>query len=250
MSGPRPAFHSLLEHQGDQPLNQSLIDPQQDVPAEHRPAGNARPWVFTNMVTSLDGATALDGVSGQLGGVADKEMFRALRSSTDAIIVGAKTATAERYRQPRPNHLNQIPLLVVVSGSLSVPLDLPVLTSPSYRPVIATSERGKNDGNEERLNAVADVQTFGDDTVDLHSLLRRLRQQGIQRVLLEGGPTLNGQFVAQGLVDEWNLTLSPQLVGGTSTRTSYGAACNQASRPLNLRRLWVSDNTLFGRWTR
>jgi riboflavin biosynthesis pyrimidine reductase len=37
-------------------------------------------------------------------------------------------------------------------------------------------------------------------------------------VLAEGGPSLNGQLAAAGLLDELCLTLSPLVVGGDATR--------------------------------
>jgi riboflavin biosynthesis pyrimidine reductase len=41
-------------------------------------------------------------------------------------------------------------------------------------------------------------------------------------VLVEGGPTLNGELARAGLVDELCLTLSPHLVGGDGPRLLAG----------------------------
>ena len=64
-----------------------------------RPAG--RPWLMVNMVASVDGAIAIDGVSGGLGGDGDSMAFRAIRASCDWIVAAAGTIRAERYRIPR-----------------------------------------------------------------------------------------------------------------------------------------------------
>ena len=53
------------------------------------------------MVATVDGATAVDGRSGGLGGPADKGVFGAIRAVADVILVGAGTVRAERYGSPR-----------------------------------------------------------------------------------------------------------------------------------------------------
>src|SRR5436309_584925 len=59
------------------------------------------PWVLLNMITTADGATAIDGRSGGLGGRADKQVFAALRSVADVILVGAGTVRVENYGPPK-----------------------------------------------------------------------------------------------------------------------------------------------------
>ncbi len=232
------------------------VDPLLDVPREQRKPLLTRPWVLTNMVSSLDGATALRGLSGGLGGPSDRVMFRSLRRSADAIIVGSNTAVAEQYRRPQPNHEGQTPLLVIVSSRLGLPRDLPAFVSPqqpltqppSRRPLLATTASAPSEIRQQ-LDPLAEIVQFGSVRVDLDLLLQELRSRGINRVLLEGGPELNGQFIAAGLVDEWNLTMSPVLVSGQSSRPAHGPEPTELPL-LNLRRLWQSQDALFGRWVR
>ena len=60
-----------------------------------------RPGVRLNMIASVDGATAVDGVSGGLGGPADRRVFGVLRSLADVVLVAAGTVRAEGYGPPR-----------------------------------------------------------------------------------------------------------------------------------------------------
>lgn len=53
------------------------------------------------MVASLDGATAVEGVTAKLGGPGDQRIFFLLRSVADVILVGAQTVRAEGYGPPR-----------------------------------------------------------------------------------------------------------------------------------------------------
>lgn len=240
--GPTTGFVELAPEAG------RLVDPRQIIPNEPRQASSDRPWVFANMVVSLDGATALDGVSGGIGGEGDRTMFRAIRSSADAIIAGSQTVIQERYRPAKPNSQGNTPLIVVISGSLELPADLPLFQSPSQRPLIATTSQASAE-HRSSLTSVADVADFGTDHVDLQLLLDHLGQLGIRRALLEGGPTLNGHFIQEELVDEWNLTLSPTLVAGPSSRASRSPLASSAST-FQLRRLWKFEETLFGRWVK
>ena len=73
--------------------------------ARPRPGAADRPWVRANMVASADGAAALDGRSGGLGGPADRMVFNILRSICDVILVGAGTARAERYKPVRESQV-------------------------------------------------------------------------------------------------------------------------------------------------
>ncbi len=65
--------------------------------AEATVTAPARPRVLLNMVSTIDGRATLGGRSGPIGGRADREMFHALRTVVDAVLVGAGTARAEHY---------------------------------------------------------------------------------------------------------------------------------------------------------
>src|SRR5690348_5044510 len=67
--------------------------------AQGHPERKARPYVVVNMVSSVDGAISLDGVSAGLSGADDKAVFFHLRSLADVVLVGAGTAREENYGQ-------------------------------------------------------------------------------------------------------------------------------------------------------
>ncbi len=61
------------------------------------PSAGTRPTVRLNMIASIDGATAVSGLSGSLGGPADQALFAVLRSQADVVLVAAGTVRAEHY---------------------------------------------------------------------------------------------------------------------------------------------------------
>jgi len=235
------------------------IDVAAAVAAEARPGRPDRPWVYTNMVASADGGTAVDGVSGQLGGDADKAMFAALRSVADVILVGASTVREERYRAPRrPDEVrarrladgrSPDPRLVVVTRSLDLDPDLPLFAEPDNRPLVVTTSSAPAE-RRAALEPVAELLDAGRDGVDLALTLRELARRGARTALSEGGPSINGQLVADDLIDEWNLSLSPRLLGGDSRRAAIGPVAGGPTRTMRLARVWTDDEFLFCRWLR
>ncbi len=211
-----------------------------------------RPYLVLNMVASLDGKAVADGVTRGLSAPVDRALFHHLRTQADAILVGAGTAKVERYgratksaelRAKREDEgLERDPLMVIVSGRLTLPSDLPVLQEPDARVVIATGAEHGLDGTVARV----DYLRTGDD---LPLLLARLRDEhGVRSVLCEGGPLLNSFLLAAGLVDELFLCVSAQVVGGGAGLTIVTG--RELPEPVRGELIWLgeADGDLYSRW--
>lgn len=245
-------MRQLLPEPGD-------VDPLATYLAADRPAPAGRPWVVMSMVSSLDGATAVGGRSGPLGGEPDREVFRAVRAVADVVLVAAGTLRVEGYgpvrlsataraarvvagRSPEP------PRLAVVSASLDLDLTRPA--QAPVRPLVLTTEDA-DPGRRSALEAVAEVRAHGRGRVDFAAALAGLADDGAGVVVCEGGPSLNAALVAADLVDEWCVTLAPAVVGGDSHRVVHGAdELGAAGLPLELATLLEADGVLLGRWLR
>jgi riboflavin biosynthesis pyrimidine reductase len=183
---------------------------------------DGRPWLVLNMITSLDGAIAIEGRSGGLGSAADKEVFRALRSLADVILVAAGTVRAEGYRAPklsdtamrerRDRGQSELPAIAVVTRSLDLDTGTELFSTPGYRPTVVTVSDAPAE-RRARVEEVADVVEAGEGDVDLARAIERLADTHGPLLLVEGGPGLNGQLIAAGLIDELCLTVSPVLIG-------------------------------------
>lgn len=198
-----------------------------------------RPTVRLNMIASVDGATAVDGLSGSLGGPADRKVFAALRSLADVVLVAAGTVRAETYG-PGP-----VPI-AVVSGSLELDWDTPFFTAAVHRPLVITHRRTASDAAM-RASRVAEVVVAGESRVDLRLAVELLGERGFGAVLAEGGPSLNGSLAEAGVLDELCLTIAPRLVAGDAKRILTGPAV-QPPRELALRSLCEEDGYLFLRY--
>ena len=228
------------------------IDAEAWVLGERREAPEGRPWVLLNMVTSVDGATAASGRSGGLGSPADRQVFHALRATADVVVAGAGTVRAEHYGPPRVTP--ELQQWRRERGQAPHPRHAvgwgrhPRFPEAEVRPLVVTVDGAA----AERLAAtreVAEVVLAGSAHVDLGSALEQLHALGARTVLVEGGPTLNGQLVAADLVDEVCLTLSPALVGGASHRFAVGVG-EGGFTPLRLDRVLADGDHLFLRYVR
>ena len=220
----------------------------------YRRGRSDRPWVMGNFVTTIDGAAVVDGGSTAINDEDDMTMFGAIRAVPDFIIAGAETVRAENYRpidldEPRRQArlaagLDEVPHLVIATRSLDLDPELRVFGNPKRRVTILTDEKAP----AERAEALAEVA----DVVRLEStapseLIHYMRVAKV--ILCEGGPSLMGQFIASGLVDELAWTVSPLLASGVSVRLAHGPA---AEPPLEMRldRILHGDRALFLRYVR
>jgi riboflavin biosynthesis pyrimidine reductase len=191
------------------------------VPAFSRPGADDLPAIAVNMVTSVDGATTLDGRVGRLTGPADQLLLRRLREESDAVLVGAATVRAEGYSRllrddARERRLlargSAEPLLCVVSRDANLGPATPALRAAPSPLVFLTSDAAVlPDAEREVLALRAPAAGPGED-VALRPLLARLRaEHGVERVICEGGGTLNAALLAEGVVGELFVAVSPLI---------------------------------------
>lgn len=233
------------------------VDPIDVLASETRTAHSTRPWLMSNMISSVDGAISVDGVSGGLGGPADKRVFTAIRAVSDVIVVASGTVIAEEYRKPQtPQALQDmrvargqtpLPRIAIVTGSLSIDPGHQVFDADA--PPIVITHNSSPIEQRDALAKVADILIAGETQVDLEGALEQLGARGATCVLLEGGPTLNGAFAAADLIDEWCLSSAPLIVGGSGGRAVKSSHTFEPRR-YALARTLHEDGNLFHRYLR
>ncbi|HEX4186579.1 MAG TPA: dihydrofolate reductase family protein [Solirubrobacteraceae bacterium] len=224
-----------------------------------RPLAGERPYVLLNMVSTIDGRASLEGRSGPIAGAADRELFRALRAAADAVLAGAGTMRVERYgrlireesrrRLRTERGLSPEPIACIATGSLALPPDMPLLAEPEAHVVVLTASEAELAPTAARVDY---VRASREGQLDLPRALARLREGfGVELLLCEGGPHLNGSMLAEGLVDELWLSLASKLAGdpadGEALRIVAG---EELQPPLELALLGVleHDSQLFLRY--
>jgi riboflavin-specific deaminase-like protein len=233
------------------------IDIEQAYAETLGPAPADRPHVTVNMVASVDGRTAVEGRTSVLSSPPDRAIFRLLRSLADVVLVGAETVRAEGYGTVKADEdvrarraaTGQTPAaaLAIVTQSLHLDWSSKLFTEATQRPFVIAP----TDADAEALRAAEKVATVirgGTGRVDLHEALQVLRRDhGVERVLCEGGPTLNLQLTTAGLLDQLCLTVSPRLLGGDSKTILAGSAL-AVPPDLELAGALVAGSELFLRY--
>jgi riboflavin biosynthesis pyrimidine reductase len=243
-------IRTLFDHAGSpgEPILPSELRRYYDGDLRFSPALEERPHVIGNFVSTLDGVVsyAIPGHSGggEISGhdKADRFIMGLLRASADAVMVGSGTLhatapdhlwipeymypkAAEAYRIYRQTVLGKpaYPSTVIVSASGVVDLERAAFRTPGIKVQIVTTLKGRDRliaAGVDRLDTTeVTVLDDSDLLVAPATILKFLRTtKGVCLLLHEGGPTLFGQFVAAGLVDEFFLTLAPQIAGRNRER--------------------------------
>jgi len=166
-----------------------------------------RPFVTWKYAATLDGrVAAADRSSRWITGEAARADVHRLRGESDAVVVGVGTVLADDPQlnvRPHPGHQ---PLRVVVDSAGRTPAGARVLDDAGPT-LVATTNPRYDDPRALLLPAAPDGR------VDLGALLEALAERDVVGVLLEGGPTLAGAFVAAGLVDRVVGYVAPALLG-------------------------------------
>ncbi len=220
----------------DPPLHELLAEVR---PRERAPAD--RPFVYVNMIETLDGHAAIDGRSAALGDAADLEMLLELRALADAVLIGTGTLRAEGYarlvRSPERRArrvaagLSEDPPAVLISRRFEIPWEAGLFAAPEQPVVIYT----RVDGDVPDVPAPVEVVRLEDPRPA--AVLADLRARGVGALLCEGGPTLLRALLAAGLTDELFLTIAPVLSGDDAEPGITAGGPFPA--PLEAELLWV-----------
>ena len=203
------------------------------------PRHAARPHVIGNFVASLDGVVSL-GIPGKAGGGEisgfnphDRMVMGLLRAAADAVIIGAGTLRASSadhvwtadYIYPQLADAYQElrkalgkpepPLNVVVTGGGDIDPERRLFRAGAVPSLILTTTAGAERLRDHDLPPLARVEAVAKDApLSAQAVLDSVaRARKSDLVLLEAGPHLMSDFVAEQLLDELFLTLAPQVAG-------------------------------------
>jgi diaminohydroxyphosphoribosylaminopyrimidine deaminase / 5-amino-6-(5-phosphoribosylamino)uracil reductase len=167
-----------------------------------------RPHVTLKLAISADGKAGLAGrKQASISSEASRERVFQMRAASDAILVGIGTVLSDdpQLTCRLPGMFERSPVRVVLDAQLRVPLAVSVVATvretptwvfTSHKPSVIAEEIVQQKGCKVFRVDEADGQ------LDLRQVLTTLAEQGITRLMVEGGPTVAASFVAADLVDE------------------------------------------------
>ena len=197
----------------------------------------SRPHVILSGAISIDGKIATKTNDSKLSSENDFERLHKLRSSVDAILVGKNTVSRDNPLLTVRHVKGKNPIRIVLDSKGTISRTSKILQSSNTVPTIIAISKKTTKKNLAKLEKFPiEIISTGNDSVNLKSLLKKLSQKKIKTILVEGGGTVNWEFVKQNFFDEMILTLSPFLIGGEdSTPYLRGTGFNKISNSPNLR---------------
>jgi 2,5-diamino-6-(ribosylamino)-4(3H)-pyrimidinone 5'-phosphate reductase len=183
---------------------------------------------------TVDGKIATRTGDSQISSMNDLKALHRLRSMNDAVMIGVGTLVHDNPRLTVRLVRGPSPIRVIVDGSARTPIYSRIFREgPGV--IVAVTYRASKRRIERLKQAGARIIRGGSTHVDLKNLLSRLHSLGINRVLLEGGGTLNWSMISEGLVDRIAVTVAPMIVGGRQATTLVdGEGVDNVDQAVNL----------------
>ena len=195
--------------------------------------------VFSNFVSTIDGVVSLQSKGHSGGGdisgfnPVDRMVMGLLRAAADVVIVGSGTLDADAQHVWTANaicpqlaseydrlqgalHKPKAPLNVVVSASGRLDLRLPVFASGRVPSLIVTTSAGARQLLKQKVRSSVQILAISRSQGKLAPGAILDAVSGVhtgKRILVEGGPSLLGEFFKARLINEQFLTIAPQIAG-------------------------------------
>ena len=189
-----------------------------------------RPYVLINVAMTADGKIdTFERNGASISSRRDKQRVDELRAGADAVMVGGRTLLdedprltvrsadlrAERERRGLPPNPAKVGL--VTCAGLKPDSDF--LNSGPAQVYLFTTTLTKAGQLEMLRSQGARVFVHEPPRVNLARALETLKQHGINRLMVEGGGTLNFELLRLGLVDELSAYVAPLVFGGETAPT-------------------------------
>jgi len=205
-----------------------------------------RPYVFINVAMTADGKIdtfARKGAS--ISSQGDKQRVDRLRAESDAVMVGGRTlldedpkltVRSEALRAERvARRLSPNPVKVGIVTDANIKPGSEFLNAGPANIVIFTTHRTSKDQISLLRSHGVNVYTDDSERVNLQGALATLKGLGINRLMVEGGSTLNFELIRLGLVDEVSAYIAPMIFGGESAPTMAAGSGLERSEAVPLK---------------
>jgi len=202
-----------------------------------------RPHITLKLAVSADGMIGRrEGERMIITGKAAFDAVQAMRSESDAIMIGIGTALIDdpRLTIRLPGLAARSPIRIVMDATARLRLSSNLVQSVRDVPLIVIVG---GEAFDERKTALADAgvriveMDDGKGGVDIVGALALLAEEGITRVLAEGGAQIASSLVSADLIDEVVIFRAPVVVGPDGVRALGGHALSAIERSPRYRQI-------------
>ena len=208
----------------------------------------SRPRIILSAAITLDGKIATRTGDSKISSKKDKIRLHKLRSKVDAILVGRNTIQCDDPRLTVRYVKGKNPIRIILDSQGSISSSSKIIKTCKKISTIIVVSKKISKKNLSRLQKLPlEIAILGEKKIHIKKLLHYLSKQKINSVLVEGGGTVNWEFIKDDFVDEAIITLTPYLVGGENAITlvqGKGFSKIASSKKLRLKRISRQGNEL------
>ena len=197
----------------------------------------SRPYVIISGAISIDGKIATKTGDSKLSSKQDSIRLHKLRSKVDAILVGKNTVLVDNPLLTVRHTIGKNPTRIILDSKGILSNKSKILqTSDKVKTIIVVSKQISK-LNLEKLNKFpVEIIIAGKNSINIKLLLKKLLEKKIKTILVEGGGTINWEFVKHNIFDELIITISPFVIGGNNAVSLVeGEGFRKISKSPNLR---------------
>jgi len=207
------------------------------------------PKIILSAAISIDGKIATRSGDSKLSSKRDLTRLHKLRSKVDAIIIGKNTVYKDdplltvRYSKGK----NPIRIILDSCGTISNKSKI-LQTSNKVKTIIVVTKKITKKNLQKLKKFSVEIMVVGENQVNIKLLIKILNKRKIKTILLEGGGTINWEFIKNNLVDEFFITITPYILGGKDAITlvqGEGFDKITKSQKLRLNEIKRLENDLF-----
>ena len=175
----------------------------------------SKPYVILSAAISIDGKISTRTGNSKLSSTEDFVRLHKLRAKVDGILIGKNTAIKDNPLLTVRHTRGKNPVRIILDSKGEIPNKSKILQTSNKIPTIIAVSKQITKSNLEKLNKFpVEIISVGEKSVNLKLLLKKLSKKDISTILVEGGGTVNWEFIKQNLFDELIITVSPFLIGG------------------------------------
>ncbi len=175
----------------------------------------SKPYVILSAAISIDGKLTTRAGNSKLSSSEDFVRLHKLRAKVDGILIGKNTVIKDNPLLTVRHTGGKNPIRIILDSKGEIPIKSKILQTSNKIPTIIAISKQITQSNFQKLNKFpVEIIFAGEKSVNLKLLLKKLSQKNIGIILVEGGGTVNWEFVKQNLFDELIITISPFLIGG------------------------------------
>ncbi len=173
--------------------------------------------IILSAAISIDGKISTRSNDSNFSSKEDIIRLHKLRSKVDAILIGKNTLLRDDPLLTVRHTKGKNPIRIILDSKGTILKNSKIIkTSDKIPTIIAVSKKISKVNLSKLKKLPVEVIISGENSVNLKSLMKKLSTKKIQTLLVEGGGTVNWEFIKNNIFDELIITLSPYLIGGNN----------------------------------